>query len=153
LIDLDTANYTDIRPGSTIGSGINKVLLQYMYFALNYYYTQTGQLYMPDTGLCVASCAAYPGYSLYAGKTCQKCYYTCKTCTLLKLDGQCATCEATAHRTLNSSNYCNCDLGYVDVGVYTCQGCNTLINECLTCSSSSVCLSCASGYILSPDQT
>lgn len=100
-----------------------------MYFAENQFNKIAGKLYMPDTGQCVTSCATYPGYSLYAGKTCQKCYYTCTTCTILKINGKCATCDsATAHRTLNTTGYCNCNVGYVDVGVYACKACNTLIN-------------------------
>jgi len=99
-----------------------------MYFAINKFYTFPGNYYMPDTGQCVASCTLYPGYSLFASKNCQKCYYTCKNCTLPNLNGKCATCDPSSHRTKNSSNYCNCNLGYVDTGVSICQACNTLIS-------------------------
>lgn len=110
---------------------------------------------MPDTEKCVNNCLAYPGYSVYpiGSTTCQKCYYTCLTCSLPHLDGRCVTCDATIHRIITNSSYCQCNVGYADVGLSACQSCSTTITNCLTCTSSTYCTQCSGVFLPSPDHT
>lgn len=80
-----------------------------------------GKFYVPDTGQCVNDCSTLAGYSIYDSITCQKCHYTCLTCTLPHLNGRCDTCDSTSFRTLNSTTYeCECNIGYTDIGVMLC---------------------------------
>jgi proprotein convertase subtilisin/kexin type 5 len=88
-----------------------------------------GKFYVPDTGQCVNGCPTLPGYSVYDSITCQKCYYTCLTCSLPKLNERCDTCDSLVFRTLNTTtNQCDCNSGYVDVAVTICVTCSSIIS-------------------------
>lgn len=73
---------------------------------------------------------------------CQKCHYSCLTCSDLLF---CDSCNSSAYRTYNASTLmCDCLATYNDNGVE--ELCSSCQYTCATCSSPSVCLTCNSAY-------
>ena len=104
------------------------------------------------TYLLSTSNAAYWGFNNFQLRI-HQCHPTCKNCT----DGaqnNCIFCYDNA--TLNSSNYCNCNAGYVmnnyenPCTTYPCSICFVCYSTCLTCNGPNAdnCLSCNVGFFL-----
>ena len=98
-------------------------------------------------------CSCPSGTYLASGSTCKPCGELCiecdaKGCTkcseLAKLDhGEC-TCPENSKK--NSSNLCKCDPKYYQKKVESTYECSSCVPPCVTCTSSTFCLSCVNKY-------
>ena len=110
------------------------------------------QLYPCADSISTTIYAAYctkclKGYYISADTlSCQACSSNCYDCSS---GTNCVTCLATFTRTLVATSYiCVCNAGsylYYDAVTKQCQNCGYFMTDCVTCSSSSTCLSCITG--------
>lgn len=81
-------------------------------------------------------------YSDNINTLCQKCHYSCKTCTT---GSACATCDDTKNRDLTVdpiSGKCKCSNTFYDNGFgETCESCPY---QCASCTNSTACFNCSS---------
>lgn len=84
-----------------------------------------------------------------SAKYCKACHYTCLTCTLGALAQNCTACESTYYRLLDpAAHTCDCQPGYIDVGIPLCYPCEYYIAGCNTCLTTSICSLCFPGFTL-----
>jgi cysteine-rich repeat protein len=99
---------------------------------------------------CVAtgSCVSTTFYTLNTtAMYCAPCDYSCLTCLLGALPGNCTSCDPTLYRAL-SAKYCLCQTGYVDIGVPLCAVCANYIAGCSACVTTTSCTNCTAGFYL-----
>lgn len=95
--------------------------------------------------LCYDVCPARMYQINTPAKYCEKCHYSCLTCSG-KTNTSCQTCSSSPDFRQLASTACPCLPGYFDAGVSVCSQCHI---DCLTCSTTAItCLSCNSTRFL-----
>lgn len=95
-----------------------------------------------STSDCIDVCAS--GY--YGDNStwnCEKCHYSCTTCSLNSTNEACLSCDSTNKRTL-STKKCLCNSGFFENSVALCGSC---ISNCSVCTNATGCQTCISSTI------
>ena len=92
-----------------------------------------------STSDCTDSCAAgYFGDN--STWNCEKCHYSCTTCTKNSTNEACNSCDSNNKRTL-SGKKCLCNSGFYDNGQDAL--CVSCISNCSVCTDSTDCQTCS----------
>ncbi|XP_071751056.2 proprotein convertase subtilisin/kexin type 5 [Centroberyx gerrardi] len=96
-----------------------------------------------NTRMCVSDC---PAGFWGDRRRCKRCYSSCESCTGSRSD-QCTSCQPGRHLT-EETNTCTASCGdnyYLDYDANTCRKCS---ENCLKCTSYSICTECKPGTSL-----
>lgn len=147
-----TGQNLDTNYSTFANFGTYQISLNHFFIATRDCNLTNGEWFQVPTQTCIVNtnCWSNLTYSLNGtnDQFCNYCDYTCLTCDG-SLSINCTACSNTSFRFHNNSNSCPCQTGYIDVGLTACYPCSYFISGCLTCSSSSVCTSCSSGFFVS----
>ena len=100
--------------------------------------------YILHSNSCVSQCDSF---HFNYNNSCISCVYPCRRCQSIDLCLSCQTNSEANNQTYLWESSCieECPLGtYADDSTLKCIKCSY---PCYTCSSSRICLSCASGYL------
>lgn len=139
----------------------SNVKLAYYFFAVRncgggeYFYTNWLDHALDS---CGNTCSGYPDRPTTDNTydKCSACHNTCLTCSGNGANN-CLSCDSTKFRTLNGGapSNCQCMSGYVSdpLGSGWCYPCRNYITGCNTCSSTTFCTNCLTGFTGLPNNT
>ena len=121
-LNVETSNISLVSLLYDKNNAMNEVHINMLFFARRTCH-DLNQYYYPPTFECVSSCSTHPKSVTFGTPVpsnyllCKPCHYSCATCSEgLKEDKCSPPCNNTAHRSINSSNYCKCITGFTDIG-------------------------------------
>jgi hypothetical protein len=145
---FDSSLYANFYTSYSFTNSITDVKLSYFFFVkrdcpgATYFYTNWVN---PSLDTCTGSCSAYPDRPNpdNTNKQCLACHATCLTCSSTT-STTCFTCDSTKNRVVSGTS-CVCASTFVGVSGI-CVLCSTQMAGCNTCTSTTVCTGCSSGF-------